>query len=434
MRYLLILYCLIFFNPIISSAQKSSDSTNARCITDYLIHSQPSESVLGKTYNTQYDIRNQEYHIIPTVVHVIYENEKTLNEEDTLSNSYVKNQIKVLNEDLADQGLVKSNHPASTDTKIRFALAKRDPDGKPTNGINRLQSDYARLNVDQEMRTKNLSRWPSDRYLNIWVVDTIELGRSISGRAKGYTHLGDTIPGSVVDGIVVDKLFFGRNEEGNRGNNFWGKTLTHEVGHYLNLLHTWGYNRGDCQEDDFIEDTPLCKNPFFSPRFNPCEARQQHECPEEDRMTRNYMDYTDEKCQNIFTQGQKRRMRNYIITHRPELVAYPNVYDAGLSKKYDNLNQEADGSQALYPSVDVYPNPLNERYFYLNTFAESQKALDVNIYNSSGQEVAKRSYQKVKTNKLRVDIPNLRPGWYHVKIQFGNKTYDKTIFITDSAE
>ncbi|PSR04917.1 MAG: hypothetical protein BRD49_05210, partial [Bacteroidetes bacterium SW_10_40_5] len=116
MRYLLILFCLIFFSPIISSAQQSSDTTNARCITDYLIHGEPSESVLGKTYNTQYDIRNQEYHIIPTVVHVIYENEKTLNEEDTLSNSSVKNQIKVLNKDLADKGRVKSNHPASADT------------------------------------------------------------------------------------------------------------------------------------------------------------------------------------------------------------------------------------------------------------------------------------------------------------------------------
>ena len=151
-------------------------------------------------------------------------------------------------------------------------------------------------------------------------------------------------------------------------------------------------------------------------------------------MTSNYMDYTDDICQNIFTQGQKRRMRNYIITHRPELVAYSNVYDAGLSKKYDSLNQEANGSQALYPSLDVYPNPLSGRYFYLNTFAESPKALDINIYNANGQQVAKRSYQQVKTNKLRVDIPYLRPGWYHLKIQFGNKTYDKTIFIYDSGK
>lgn len=151
-------------------------------------------------------------------------------------------------------------------------------------------------------------------------------------------------------------------------------------------------------------------------------------------MTRNYMDYTDEECQNIFTQGQKRRMRNYIITHRPELVAYPNVYDAGLSKKYDSLNQEAEGSQALYPSVAIYPNPLSGRYFYLNTFAKSPKALDVHIYNASGQQVANRSYQTVKTNKTRVDIPNLRPGWYHVKVQFGNKTYDKTIFMSQSAK
>lgn len=85
----------------------------------------------------------------------------------------------------------------------------------------------------------------------------------------------------------------------------WGgtdRTLTHEVGHWLNLRHIWG--DGGCGVDDFVADTPL------SDAYNRgCPAYPDVSCGTAD-MTMNFMDYTADSCMNMFTEGQKDRMHS----------------------------------------------------------------------------------------------------------------------------
>ena len=80
-----------------------------------------------------------------------------------------------------------------------------------------------------------------------------------------------------------------------------GRTLTHEIGHYLNLRHIWGDGR--CRQDDFVEDTPASDGPNYG-----CPSYPTVNCKSAD-MTMNYMDYTDDACMYMFTDGQRNRMR-----------------------------------------------------------------------------------------------------------------------------
>ena len=80
-----------------------------------------------------------------------------------------------------------------------------------------------------------------------------------------------------------------------------GRTTTHEVGHWLNLRHIWGDGR--CNRDDFVSDTPRSDRPNYG-----CPSFPTVHCRTTD-MTMNYMDYVDDDCMFMFSEGQKERMR-----------------------------------------------------------------------------------------------------------------------------
>jgi hypothetical protein len=78
-----------------------------------------------------------------------------------------------------------------------------------------------------------------------------------------------------------------------------GRTTTHEIGHFLNLRHIWGDS--NCG-NDFVSDTPTHRTSNSG-----CPVGQVS-CSSTD-MPQNYMDYTNDSCMNLFTLGQKNRMR-----------------------------------------------------------------------------------------------------------------------------
>ncbi|HMC96362.1 MAG TPA: fibronectin type III domain-containing protein, partial [Flavobacteriales bacterium] len=87
-----------------------------------------------------------------------------------------------------------------------------------------------------------------------------------------------------------------------------GRTMTHEVGHWLNLRHIWGDS--NCG-NDLVSDTPTQQTSNFS-----CPSFPHVTCsngPNGD-MFMNYMDYTDDACMNIFSAGQKARMQALFVT------------------------------------------------------------------------------------------------------------------------
>ncbi|MEO0341742.1 MAG: zinc metalloprotease, partial [Bacteroidota bacterium] len=226
---------------------------------------------------------------IPVVVHILYNNAK-----ENISDAIVHSQLEVLNEDYRMLNPDQTNEWAqAADINIEFYLASTDPQGNPTNGIIRRYTTYSDWNTGSQMKFTNYGgsdAWPSDQYLNIWVVD-------LKGGKMGFAQM----PGgpAKTDGVVIDYAFFGRTN--NNPKYGLGRTATHEIGHWLNLRHIWG--DGGCHRDDFVSDTPSSDRPSTD-----C-AEDKFTCGSKD-MVANFMDYSYDYCMNLFTEGQKTRMRS----------------------------------------------------------------------------------------------------------------------------
>ncbi len=273
---------------------------------------------------------------IPVVVHVMHVPGHSLNQQSNISDAQIRSQITVLNEDFnriqGTRGF--NNHPSGAVGKVVFFLARLDPQGNPTNGINRVP--YASSTffnyLSQDIELKALSMWPPKRYLNIWIVN------SMISDVIGYAYLPETLAGDSTfreqaDGLVVVANCFGSIEKrlpfdppfNINAVLRYGRTATHEVGHYLNLYHTWG-DAFDCSGTDFVDDTPPCTGPQFG-----CPSSPLIQCSNQPRMIENYLDYTDDGCMNVFTVNQIGRMRSAIRTYpfRSEMVSLQNLTNTG---------------------------------------------------------------------------------------------------------
>ena len=242
---------------------------------------------------------------LPVVVHVIHRGE-AVGTGSNISVAQIQSQIEVLNEDfrllnasLADTDARFIN--LASDVEIEFVMAKRDPEGLPTDGIVRVEGFQSSWAFEDNIELKALSYWPAEDYVNIWVTP-------LAGSLLGYAQFPDSdLPGlnfgsgnGVTDGVVISSSYFGR--EGNIANGVQGRTTTHEIGHYLGLRHIWG--DGDCSVDDFVDDTPLQEAANRG-----CTATNSCGSPD---MINNYMNYTSDACMSLFTHQQKERIRTVL--------------------------------------------------------------------------------------------------------------------------
>lgn len=253
---------------------------------------------------TQHFIQNKTEHksasavvTIPVVFHVIHTG--TTSTTNNIPDVYLLAQLAQLNDDFRRMNSDADNTwSQAADTEIQFCLADTAPDGSSTTGINRYQATtgtWTTTNFDNTVKPQTI--WDRDSYLNIWVVPNpiIANGDQLLGYAQFPGGTANT------DGVVIKTSSTGSiatpNPSG--GSSGLGRTGTHEVGHWLNLRHIWG--DGNCSFDDLVGDTPLSDN------FNRDCAIGHISCGSVD-MVQNYMDYSDDACVNLFTQGQKNRM------------------------------------------------------------------------------------------------------------------------------
>lgn len=225
---------------------------------------------------------------IPVVVHVVYNTSA-----ENISDAQILSQIAILNEDFRRTNSDADNvWSQATDAEIEFCLATRDPSGNATSGITRTSTSRTSFSSNDAVKfdaNGGKNAWPAADYLNIWVCDLNGL--------LGYAQF----PGgsASTDGVVCDYAAFGST--GAAASPFdLGRTATHEIGHWLNLRHIWG--DGGCSVDDFISDTPASDAANYG-----CDIGHVS-CSSVD-MVQNYMDYSDDACMNLFTVGQKDRMR-----------------------------------------------------------------------------------------------------------------------------
>jgi PKD repeat protein len=263
--------------------------------------------------------------IIPVVVHVIQQTNTNV-----ISDDRVQSQIDVFNEDFGKYNADTSQIPlefqgVAANCNIRFCLAKIDPNGCPTTGINRFVDPVLAIhNMDDEGLLKGAIQWDPHRYLNVWVPVTIEDG--ILGYATFPDWLGFD-PGS--DGVVITGSSFGRGFGTPAGSYNLGRTGTHEVGHWLGLYHTFdggcsGMSPQNCSsQGDMVCDTPPTSNSNFG-----C-PNVQNTCNESpvdaNDQTMNYMDYTDDLCMQMFSLGQLLRIDSYLNSDRSMIWSDSNL-------------------------------------------------------------------------------------------------------------
>lgn len=257
---------------------------------------------------------------IPVVVHILYDYP-----EDNISKAQIEDGLRILNEDFTLQNPDASNlrsifQNLQANAEIEFALAKIDENGNCTDGINRI---YTPLSVDANPRdqVKTVVQWDPDKYLNIWVVRSIISSSSSTGIILGYANF--PWMSASTDGIVI------RNDAlGVIGTAaFDGRTLTHEVGHYLGLLHTF---QSGCNQGDGISDTPPVASASYGCDLNKNSC--SNDSPNYPDMIENFMDYADGACQNTFTTLQKNAMRSVLSStqYRAELISASNLLATGI--------------------------------------------------------------------------------------------------------
>ncbi len=291
---------------------------------------------------------------IPVVVHVVWHTSA-----ENVSDAKIQSQLDVLNADYRRKNADASSTPSvfagvAADARIEFALAKRAPDCTPTAGITRTETAVAGWTRND---TGMLSAaggghdpWDVTKYLNIWVVNYTD-GLLGKGAFPGMP--------AAMQGVRCHYLAFGTVPPLEPTYNL-GRTMTHEVGHYLNLLHIWGDDGGLCTGSDEVADTPNQADETYTPPAFPAISCMNG--PNGD-MFMNYMDYTDDVGMNMFTRGQCVRMDATLHTARASLLASdglvppgevtgPDLWSKDVS---DDTGAEPDPStQPMYISDDIW--------------------------------------------------------------------------------
>lgn len=238
--------------------------------------------------------KKEDTYIIPVVFHILYDGAGS--QVENLSQEQIEDAVETMNLEFNKENAAVANIKAefkdiAADCNIQFRLATIDPQGNCTNGI--MRYDDSRTNSAGD-EIKSGRQWTTSKYLNIYTV------RVIASGAAGYAYFPAN-NNQARDGIVILHNYVGRIGTGSAGRS---SALTHEVGHYLALPHTWGNgnNPGDpslCNGDDGISDTPLTVG------NRSCNLNAVN-CGSLDNV-QNFMDYA--YCYANYTEGQKSVMR-----------------------------------------------------------------------------------------------------------------------------
>lgn len=260
---------------------------------------------------------------IPVVFHIIH-----TNGPENISREQVLDQVRVLNQDFSYTNPNKVNIRSvftgvAADCQIKFELANVAPDGSCTDGINRVYSALGGEVDQSDAKVKSLVRWDYKKYLNVWVVTSIK--STGNGTILGYAVF-PFATNAQDDGIVIRHDRVGTIGTAVRSDS--GRTLTHEIGHWLGLYHTF---QGGCGDDDFCSDTPPVEGTFTNANC-PANGNSCTEANDKPDQWENYMDYSEGRCMAMFTLQQKSRMHGYLgLSPRKEVVSASNLLATGVT-------------------------------------------------------------------------------------------------------
>ncbi len=335
---------------------------------------------------------------IPVVFHVLYKNAT-----QNISDAQINSQLDALNRDYrklnTDFNTVvpAAFRPLGADMEIVFCKATRTPAGVATTGITRKSISSSFVFEDNYYTTAGEPAWDPTKYLNIWI------GRFTDNTLLGFAYLPGTAPSIGEDGLCIGDQYFGTVGTASAPFNK-GRTGVHEIGHYFGLDHPWGagiigpgYTCGVGANSDGVADTPATLREYYGcPTF----PSNTYTCTSSANgaMFMNYMDYVDDACMAMFSNGQKTIVQNTLAGPRLSLLSSNGCASLGLNEV------------AAIKAIAVYPNPAS-KYFMITS---PQVSIDeIEIFNTVGQLVKS---QKITQTNNKINIEDLAAGTYYLRI------------------
>ncbi len=293
---------------------------------------QELDAYLNSLDRTKLEKNRSGDYIIPLVFHVIHNYGA-----ENISDAQIVDAVRILNEEYQKRNadtidVIPIFKPLIANVGFEFRLANKDPEGNCTNGIDRIHSYKTFVGGNQS----KLNPWNRSHYFNVWVVHDLagDPGLLAFALPPAGAHYAFYYDGVIVEYDCVGSIGV--------ANPYFSSTLTHEIGHSMNLAHTWG-NTNDptvACGDDGVQDTPETKG------HSSCTAADLSDdfCnPGVIENVQNYMEYAF--CDHMFTLGQKDRMIDAItspVAQRSTLYSPQSLAFAGLDQPKQDCAPKAD--------------------------------------------------------------------------------------------
>lgn len=359
---------------------------------------------------------------IPIVVHVVHSTAANTiggTNNVNISVEQINSQIQVLNEDYRrKQGTNGYNvNPIGADARIEFYLATTDPNGQPSTGITRTyyaaKSSFNPYSDADRLELSRVAYWPSDRYLNIWVtrLDAV-LGFTEFPAAADTLQGLQALGSEYIDGSIVDYRYFGKQTGTVQSSSYnLGRTTTHEIGHWLGLLHPNGDNT--CG-NDYVADTPptetLNQSSQCRELYSTCVGGVRTR-----NLTEDYMDYSPDACMNLFTQGQVARMRA-VLQLSPRRVRLILNASLGVLPETETL------------TVNVSPNPATIDPV-VDVQLKGSQDFTVDLFDAGGRRLRSYPYYSTPSTRVSLGVSDLSTGLYVIRVKTANEQVSKRLLV-----
>lgn len=371
---------------------------------------------------------------IPIVVHVIHSGQ-AIGVAPNITDAQVQSQITVLNQDYRKMTSTPgfNTNLVGADTGIQFVLAKVDPNGNPTDGIDRVNFCQPSWSMEEmESTVKPATIWDPTQYMNMWCIqysNNTDLGYAQFPDSSGLSGLDLSNGSSSTDGVVSGYNYFG-SINANDGSFLLdapynqGRTMTHEVGHFLGLKHIWG---DSACGNDYCADTPTHHKENYG---CPSPTPQSCDTPSVPEMIQNYMDYTDDSCMNVFTTNQAERMATVMANSPRRKTLATSTKGTAISLFAIDAEVKIDAEHCITNVNNVgctAPTLSNKQVIIYNRGTSTLTAVTLNYSINGGSTQSNIWTGSLATNKSAIiTLANTNVyGTLNVNIATANGTTDQ---------